>query len=163
MDCKNLTKSLVELWIGNSKETEKLSKECMDSLKDEIHELREKIKQIKREVESNYLLPELLRDNGITSQDLLKLALYELSRRMYIFSGANISKERSNLKYMWVDLGFKKIIKAFCEDCYGYLSVQLDNGFIIMVDGVIYAEFFKTDENNAVDLILDTIKSRRGK
>lgn len=161
MNCKNLNKAIVMLWVGDSKEAEEDAKECMNLLKEEIPNLRILIKEAKIEAESEYLLPKTLREKGLNPEDLLKLAMYELSRRIYLFSGNTKSKERSGVIYLWLDLGIKKILRGYCEDCYGYVSTLLGSGFVVMVDGVIYAEFLGTDEDKAVESVLGAIKGHR--
>lgn len=149
------------LWVGDSEKAKEDAKECMNSLKEEINNLRSLIKEAKMEAENEYLLPKTLREKRLNPEDLIKVAMYELSRRIYLFSGNTKSKERSGIIYLWLDLGVKKILRGYCEDCYGYISTLLGSGFVVMVDGVIYAEFLGTDENKAVESVLEAIKGHR--
>jgi len=161
MNCKNLNRAIVMLWVGDSEKAKENAKECMNSLKEEINNLRSLIKEAKMEAENEYLLPKTLREKRLNPEDLIKVAMYELSRRIYLFSGNTKSKERSGIIYLWLDLGVKKILRGYCEDCYGYISTLLSNGFVVMVDGVIYAEFLGIDENKAVESIVEAIKGHR--
>ncbi|QGR18801.1 hypothetical protein [Stygiolobus azoricus] len=161
MNCKNLNRAIVMLWVGDSEKAKEDAKECMNSLKEEINNLRSLIKEAKMEAENEYLLPKTLREKRLNPEDLIKVAMYELSRRIYLFSGNTKSKERSGIIYLWLDLGVKKILRGYCEDCYGYISTLLGSGFVVMVDGVIYAEFLGTDENKAVESVLEAIKGHR--
>ncbi|GAA5420109.1 hypothetical protein [Sulfurisphaera tokodaii] len=140
MDCEKISLALIYLWIGESNDAKDIAKNCIETLRDSITDIREKIKEVKIKVEDEYLLPYYLRNEGINSDDLVKLGLYELARRIQLFSGDLKSKEYNSIKYSIINNGYKVVIKGFCKDCNGYKFKELKNGFIVQLDGLIYGE-----------------------
>ena len=139
-DCDKISLALLYAWVGDSKEAQKISKECIENLRDSIFEIREKIKEAKSKVDEDYLLPKALREEGIESSDLVKLAFYELSRRIYNFSGITEVEQYNGIKYTVIKSGYKLVIKGFCETCKGYNIKKLDNGYLIQFEGILYGE-----------------------
>lgn len=140
-DCEKISLALLYSWVGDSKEAREVSKKCIENLRDSVLKIREKIKEVKSRVNEEYLLPKALREEGIESEDLVKLALYELSRRIFNFSGGILEVEQYNgIKYIVIKSGYKSVIKGFCETCKGYNIKKLDNGYLIQLEGIVYGE-----------------------
>ncbi|BFH73545.1 hypothetical protein SJAV_14890 [Sulfurisphaera javensis] len=160
MSCDRISEALIYLWIGESKEAENISKECLQSLRDSISKIREKIKEIKANVEEEYILPFYLREKGIETEDLIKLALYELSRRINMFPGNSSSKNFDGVKYNVFYSGQKTIIRGYCKDCKGYKFEDIDRGFLIKLDGLIYGEILGSikEDSEIKKLISELIK-----
>jgi len=157
-DCEKISLALLYAWIGDSKEAQKISKECVENLRDSIFEIREKIKEIKSKVDEDYLLPKALREEGIESADLVKLALYELSRRLYNFSGISKVEQYNGIKYTVIKSGNKSVIKGFCETCKGYKIRELDNGFLTMIEGIVYGEVLGNIVKEDLTKVLEELK-----
>lgn len=159
MSCDEIVKALVYLWLGDSKEAEEISKLCIESTKNDIANIKDKIKELKLTIEEEYLLPKTLREKGIITDDLIKVAMFELSRRIRIFSGDLSAREYEGIKYNIFNHGYKSIIKAYCKDCSGYKFKQFENGFVIGLDGVIYGEFLGVvDEKKTIAEIAKLVK-----
>lgn len=139
-NCEKISLALLYAWIGDSEKSREISRECVENLKDSAFEIRRKIKEIKSKVDEDYLLPKALREEGIESEDLVKLALYELSRRIYIFSSISEAEEYKGIRYAITKSGYKSVIKGFCEICKGYNIKKLNNGYLVQLEGIIYGE-----------------------
>jgi hypothetical protein len=158
MDCLNISEAIKYSWIGYGKLISEISKECIESLRDEVIQIREKIKEVKNEVTEDYLLPYKLREKGVNSEDLVKLALFELARRLNASSSLNSSKERDGLRYIWIDMGIKKVLRGICN-CKGFVKSELKNGFLVMIDGIVYAETYYGNEEEVLKEVISKLAS----
>ncbi|MCY0860010.1 MAG: hypothetical protein OWQ54_06220 [Sulfolobaceae archaeon] len=158
----NITKSLFLGWIMDIREAKKIGEECYNELKD-ARALKRKIYDIRRNIEYDYLLAEELRNAGIMSTDIVSVALMEFSKR--ILNNAELVKdefkEKEGLKYTVIDVGYKKIIRGYCENCKdlgdGIVTLSSVNGVLIFSGKLIYAEVFSGSINKAIDEILKNI------
>ncbi|WP_230937966.1 hypothetical protein [Sulfolobus acidocaldarius] len=163
MDCNNIYKILIDLWVGDSKEAEDMAKECLSSLRGDVDKIRKNIKEIKQQVQADFLLPKALRDKGVSTEDILKISMYELARRAAIFSGPSKVKKNEILKYSLINMEEKLILKGTCERCKGYRYAELTNGFLVVMDDLIYAESRSKDEDRIVGEITKILYSLREK
>ena len=157
-DCEKISLALLYSWLGDSKGAQEISKDCIENLRDSVFEIRKKVKDIKSKVDEEYLLPKALREEGIESEDLVKLALYELSRRIYNFSGISEVEEYNGIKYAIIKSGYKSVIKGFCEKCKGYNIKKLSNGYLIQLEGIIYGEILGNISKEDIMKLLEDLR-----
>lgn len=157
-DCEKISLALLYSWLGDSKEAQEISKDCIESLRDSVFEIRKKVKDIKSKVDEEYLLPKALREEGVESEDLVRLALYELSRRIYNFSGVSEVEEYKGIKYVIIKSGYKSVIKGFCEKCKGYNIKKLSNGYLMQLEGIIYGEILGSITKEDVMKLLEDLR-----
>lgn len=158
MECEKLPLALLYSWVGDSKEAERISKECIESLRESISSIKNKVREVRAKIERDYELPEALRQEGIESDDLVKLALYELSRRMFMFTDGLKAEIYKGVKYSIVNHGYKVIIKGYCSECKGYKLKKDDSGFMISFDGLIYGEFIGPFDKDKFIKIIEELK-----
>jgi len=157
-DCEKISLALLYSWLGDSKGAQEISKDCIESLRDSVFEIRKKVRDIKSKVDEDYLLPKALREEGIGSEDLVRLALYELSRRIYNFTGISEVEEYNGIKYTVIKSGYKSVIKGYCEKCKGYNVKKLSNGYLIQLEGIIYGEILGSITKEDITKLLGDLK-----
>ncbi len=161
MNCvENLHKAIILTWIGDYKTANELAKQCLDILSD-AREINKKVKEVLRETDKEHLIPKKLREKGITTTDLIQLALFYLAKRLSRRE-ENVLEimEKNGVRFSIIQNGNKKEIRGYCETCKGYKYSLLKNayGYYIIYDEIIFSEFFQGDLNDVIDEILNNIK-----
>jgi hypothetical protein len=161
MSCiENLHKAYILTWIGDYETASKLAKECLQLLSDS-KQIRKKIREIVINTDRNYEIAKKLREEGITTTDLIQLALYNLARKFSI-RRENIVEiiERNNIKVSIIKNSLTNELRGYCEGCkgYKYSLLKKGNGYFIVYNEIIYAEFSEGDINEIIEEIIKSIK-----
>ena len=161
MNCEDELKEAVILaWVGDKESVNKIAKECIKDLSSFRSALKE-ISKIKGEVNRDFEIPKKLRDAGITTEDLLGLALLRLARRVSLTADLKPNYD-GNVIYSIIDVGSKKILRGYCKGCKGfrYFLLKENIGFVVEYDEIIYAEFIQGDGKSVIDEIKKEISLR---
>ncbi|BDC18291.1 hypothetical protein [Acidianus sp. HS-5] len=154
MNCEEELKEAVILaWVGDKEGVNKITKECIKDLSS-FRSIIKEVSKIKGEVNRDFEIPKKLRDAGITTEDLLGLALLRLSRRISLTVDLKHNYD-GRMIYSIIDVGSKKILRGYCKECRGfhYFLLKENIGFAVEYDKIIYAEFLQGDEKSVVSEI----------
>ncbi|MEM0064495.1 MAG: hypothetical protein QXR57_05465 [Metallosphaera sp.] len=125
-------------WIGDKDYAERIKRECQGELKEP--ELKERIREVSELSRSEWEIPSLLRENGINTGDLLRGSILELLERIARTSERREIEEIDGVRYSVTDLELMKIVRGYCERCYGYQVHFFQGGFAIRYEKLIYME-----------------------
>lgn len=167
MECvEELMRAIFLNWVGDIKEAQRYAEDCYRDLS-EAREIKKKAYEVRRNVEEEFELAEELRKKGISSSDIIAVALMELARRLSNTIGKEgyieASNEKAGIKYTIIDLGYKKVIRGYCEECDAKDSItNLKEAVgILMVSGkLIYAEVLSGNVERALNEIIRTVKGK---
>ncbi len=153
MNCEEeLKEAFILAWIGDKDGVNKITRECIKELSSYKSAIKE-ISKIRKEVNRDFEIPKKLREKGITTDDLLGLALLRLARRFSLTVDLKPNYD-GKLTYSIIDLGSKKILRGYCKECKGfhYIILKENVGFAVEYDQIIYAEFLQ-DEKSVISKI----------
>ncbi|WP_338601413.1 hypothetical protein V6M85_00060 [Sulfolobus tengchongensis] len=146
--------------MGDYRSAYELATQCVQLLSDSI-KIRNKIKNVLKSVDMEFKIPEKLREEGITSADLIQIALYYLAKKFSVRTENNMHLFTvDDIKLSIIDTYTNKEIRGYCENCKGYRYVLLTNarGFFIIYDKIIYGEFNEGNENDVIKEIIKNAK-----
>lgn len=159
MNCEgDLKKAFILAWIGDKRQVEEITRECIKSLSDHRSLIR-KINELKAEIDHDFQLPKKLRENNIQPEDIVYLAFLRLSKRLLLTTEFPIYEDQ-DIRYTVLDLGNKKVIRGYCEKCKGYSYNILNQsvGFFAQYHQLIYAEAYQGEIRDIVNEIKRYIK-----
>ncbi|AWR93426.1 hypothetical protein [Acidianus brierleyi] len=159
MSCiDDLNRAFLLSWIGDVKNSNKIVEKCIRDLKD--------AKRIKKDINNAiekssrlFEVPSILRKEGISEEDILRLTLYEFSKRISRSDYERIIYTEGKLIYSINSNGFKKILRGIEFDRKGYTFSFINscNGFVIAYNQIIYAELLCDNIEAAIKEIIKII------
>jgi len=161
MNCiESLHKAYILTWIGDYKTSSELARECIQLLSDSV-KIRRKVKEVLKKADREYKVSKKLREEGVTTTDLIQVALYYLAKRLSVKKDNDIEIiEKGNIKLSVIENSLVKEVRGYCEGCKGYKYSLLNKakGYLILYDEIIYAEFFEGNKYDVIDEILKNTK-----
>ncbi len=160
MNClEELNKAYLLAWVGDLEEAKRITRECERELSD-VKEVRRKLTKIKGEVDYDFQLAKALRDAKLSTEDLLRLALFELSRRIRKGEFRAEVRREGDLTYAVIDLEFKKLLRGvvFGRNGYSYSLLNTCPGYFVAYNQIVYGEFQCDKVEEVVKEIASKIK-----
>ncbi|MFP3205735.1 MAG: hypothetical protein RXS23_10195 [Metallosphaera yellowstonensis] len=155
MNCLDqLRKAYILSWVGDRQFVERTWRECRKELSEEG--LRERVGKVLERADREWEIPSLLREEGIEGESLVREALGELLERLYRTTEEREVRRNEYVIYSVSDLGLKKVVRGYCERCYGYRSVNLEGGFGVRYEQMVYLET-TGDADEALSTLLKDI------
>ncbi|AWR96563.1 hypothetical protein DFR86_02695 [Acidianus sulfidivorans JP7] len=162
MNCEEeLKNAFIFAWLGDKNRVEQITKEC-NKILSSYKSLYKEISEIRANISYDFELPKKLREKKINSEDIIQLALYRLTKRLELTFDLKVQNYKQ-LKYSILEIGFKKIIRAYCEKCegYSYQILRSGVGFFAQYNELIYAEVYQGDINSIIAEINDNIRVKK--
>jgi hypothetical protein len=159
MNCiEDLNKAFLLSWIGDSENSNKIIVKCLRELKDS-KTIKKDINEIIQESVNIFEIPNTLRKEGISEEDILRLILYEFSKRISHSNYKNTVYIRNKLTYSIESNGFKKVLRGIeiNRKGYSFSTLKSCNGFVIAYNQIIYAELLCENIDNAIEEIIKII------
>jgi len=154
----DLNRSFLLSWIGDIKNSKKIVEKCIKDLKD-AKSIKKDINNAMEKSTTLFEVPIILRKEGISEEDILRLTLYEFSKRILRSNYENTIYNEGKLIYSITFNGFKKILRGIEFDRRGYTFSFINscNGFVIAYNQIIYAELLCDNIDVAVKEIIKII------
>ncbi len=159
MNCiEDLNKAFLLSWIGDSENSNKIIEKCLRELKDS-KTIKKDINEIIQESVNIFEIPNTLRKKGISEEDILRLILYEFSKRISHSNYKNTVYIHNKLTYSIESNGFKKVLRGIeiNRKGYSFSTLKSCNGFVIAYNQIIYAELLCENIDNAIEEIIKII------
>ncbi|MCI2415381.1 MAG: hypothetical protein MPF33_09110 [Candidatus Aramenus sp.] len=161
MNCvEELNKAFLLAWVGDLEEAKKIARDCENELKD-VKEVREKLIKVKGEVDYDFQLAKALREAKVETEDILRLALFALSKRLRKGEFKAEVKKEGNLIYSVIDIEFKKMLRGviFNRKGYSYSLLNTCPGFFVAYNQIVYGEFQCNKVEDVVKEIVGKIRA----
>lgn len=154
----DLNRAFLLSWIGDIKNSKKIVEKCIKDLKD-AKSIKKDINNAIEKSTTLFEVPIILRKEGISEEDILRLTLYEFSKRILRSNYENTIYNEGKLIYSITSNGFKKILRGIEFDRRGYTFSFINscNGFVIAYNQIIYAELLCDNIDVAVKEIIKII------
>jgi len=151
MPCEEITKNVI-LAIAGLSEAEDNVNECYEFLKDDVTKIKEQIMLAKASARERHSLPTELRKRGIDNADLVKVAVFELIRRVRRTMGEGEEFEFGRLKGKIFGGEESFLIIARCDGCSGMRAGRLKTsfGYFVQEGEVVIAEVYMGDRNSVI-------------
>ncbi|MGC9106160.1 MAG: hypothetical protein ACP5HQ_07070 [Thermoprotei archaeon] len=141
MPCERITESLLKVLAGVEEGEEEL-KDCRSFLREEVTDIKDRLSLAKASIKEAHALPTALRKYNVDQADLVKLALYELSRRgqAIALAGREMKGEKLIAKAYGTEGSF--VVVAYCPDCEGERQGALKDsvGYFVQMGKYVIAE-----------------------
>jgi len=91
--------------------------------------IRRKVKEVLKKADREYKVSKKLREEGVTTTDLIQVALYYLAKRLSVKKDNDIEIiEKGNIKLSVIENSLVKEVRGYCEGCKGYKYSLLNKG-----------------------------------
>ncbi|QKQ99564.1 hypothetical protein GWK48_03400 [Metallosphaera tengchongensis] len=142
MNCsEEISRAYYLSWVGDKAYVDRVVSQCIKEF--EERDLIKDIRKVMERINQEWLVPASLREEGVDSHRLVRSTLHEFLRRLSRSTELRDVKELDGIKYSVSDLGFTKILRGYCERCYGFEVQNWDDGFGIRYEKLIYAQITK--------------------
>jgi hypothetical protein len=159
MPCEDFSYSLMKAMAGSEDGLEEI-KDCRSFLREEVTELKERLTLAKASIKELHALPVAIRKHGLDEVDLVKLAMFEVSRRAEraFPTGEEIRGKRLLGRALGTERTF--LLIAYCEGCRGERQGSLRNsmGYFVQLDEVIIAEITLGDRAKVIAELEELIR-----
>ena len=151
MPCEDITRSII-LAMAGSEDAEDRIEECYQFIKGDVVKIKEQIALAKASVKEPHSVPTELRKRGVDQADLVKVAVFEMLRRVRRSLGQGDEFELGNLKGRIFGGEESFLVVAFCEGCEGFRAGKLKTsfGYFVQEGEVVVAEVYMGNRDDVI-------------
>ena len=151
MPCEDITKNII-LAMAGSDDAEDSIEECYQFIKGDVTRIREQIALARASVKEPHSIPSELRKRGVDQADLVKVAVFEMLRRVRRSLGQGDEFEFGKLKGRIFGGDESFLVIAFCEGCEGFRAEKLKSsfGYFVQEGEVVVAEVYMGKRDDVI-------------